>query len=89
MKVKNVDLEAELDCIEIDGACILHVSEALSVGIHPDAPPFPEGGLHIFLPDTLDAEMGELYCHVLTINKLFAHSTLAASPANLKHIVHS
>merc|ERR1719350_664799 len=54
-------------------------SEALSVGVHPDAPPLPERGLHVLLPDALDAEVGELHRHVLTVDVLFAHAHLAAT----------
>lgn len=79
----NAYLEAELDCIEVDGAGGVHVPEALSVGVHSDALPLPERGLHVLLPDALDAEVGELERHVLTVDVLFAHTHLASTLAHL------
>ena len=81
--VFDIYLEAEPDSVQIDGVWRLHVTEALSEGIHPDLPPLPERGLHVLLPDALDAEVGELHGHVLAVDVLLAHAHLAAPPSHL------
>ena len=58
--------------------------EALFKRVHSDVLPLPEALFNVFLPDALDAQVLELYCHVLRADMQCTHAPLAAILANLE-----
>ena len=58
------------------------MAEALSERVNPDLLPQLESLRNVLLPDTLDAEVGELHGHVLVVDVHGAHTLLAAISAH-------
>ena len=58
------------------------MTKALSEGIHPDLLSQLQSLCYVLLPDTLDAQVGKLHRHVLTVHVHGADALLATIPAH-------
>ena len=70
-------LEAKFDGIQIYGVGIVDVVKSLSEWINSDLLSQLQRLSNVFLPDTLDTQVGKLHCHVLTVHIHGADTLLA------------
>ena len=82
LKRQYADLETKFDSIKIYRVGTVHMTKSLSEGIHPDLLPQLQSLRYVLLPDTLDAQVGKLHRHVLTVYIHGADALLAPIPAH-------
>jgi len=75
-------LEAKFDSIQIYGVGIVDVIKSLSEWINSDLLSQLQRLSNVFLPDTLDTQVGELHCHVLVVDVHGADPLLTPISAN-------